>query len=146
MSQMHTWHDFHLTGYAVDGKRQEIVFDLEWPYDSATDIVRARLRFTGVEGYFLEHDLGSNIVYSFEETPLRDLLQEWSERFDVSSKWGWPKFWRPAPYPARPLAEELEEAHQRLTAKGVKCIELSSSYGLSGWVLAVAVDHEDAVA
>lgn len=35
---MRTWHDFHLTGYAVDGKRQEIVFDLEWPYDTERDI------------------------------------------------------------------------------------------------------------
>ncbi len=139
---MHSWHDFHITGYAVDGKNREITFDLEWPYDSTTDVDRARLRFTGVEGYFVEHDLCENIVYAFREWPLRDFLQEWSERFEVACKWGWPRFWRPGPHPVRPLLEELEDVHQRLVAAGVRCIELSSSYGLSGWVLAVAVSHD----
>jgi len=133
---MRSWHDFHITGYAVDGKRREITFDLEWPYDSKTNVRRARLHFGGVEGYFLQHDLGGNIVFDFSERPLADFLREWTDRFEVHCKWGWPTFWRPKPYPERPVAVELEEALTWLGARDIKCIELSSSYGLSGWVLA----------
>jgi hypothetical protein len=54
---MRSWHDFHITGYAIDGKNRELVFELEWPYDSSVDLKRARLEFSGVECYYLEHDL-----------------------------------------------------------------------------------------
>lgn len=139
---MRSWHDFHITGYAVHGKRQEICFDLEWPYDTPTDVKLARLHFQGVEAYFLEHDLGGSIVSSIDERPLRGFLEEWAEKFETECKWGWPKFWRPKPYPARQLAVELEESFQRLTDIGIKCIEISSSYGLSGWVLATETRQE----
>lgn len=139
---MRSWHDFHITGYAFNGKRNELTFDLEWPYDTATDIKRATLFLLGVESYFLEHDLGQNIVYSFSEKPLRKLLEEWASRFDNECKWGWPKFWRPVPHPPRPAEVELEDAFQRLSAGEIKCIELSSSYGLSGWILASGIRHE----
>ena len=139
---MHSWHDFHIVGYAVNGKGQEVSFDLEWPYESGSLVRRAKLRFLGVEGYFLEHDMGGNIVFDFSERPLSEFLQEWTERFEASCRWGWPKFWRLQPYPARPLAVEVEDAQRWLVAKGIKCIELSSSYGLSGWILASGVQHE----
>jgi len=138
---MHSWHDFHITGYTVNGKGKELAFDLEWPYESKTDIQRARLRFTGVECYYLEHDLGSNIVYAFEDKPLRVFLSEWTERFEIEYKWGWPKFWRVIPYPPSSVEAELESAFQLLSGKGVRCIEISSSYGLSGWVLASNTEY-----
>jgi hypothetical protein len=73
---MRSWHDFHITGYVVDDKPQELVFDLEWPYDSKIDIKRAKLKYSGVACYYLEHDLGGNIVYSFEEKAFREFLVE----------------------------------------------------------------------
>lgn len=141
VKNMHSWHDFHITGYAVNGKRRELVFELEWPYDSSVDLKRAKLEFSGVECYYLEHDLGGNIVYSFAERPLREFLTEWTDRFEVESKWGWPKFWRPIPHPKRPVEVEREESLKALSAMQVRCIELSSSYGLSGWILAVGSQH-----
>ena len=138
---MRSWHDFHLTGYTVDGKRQELTFDLEWPYSSEIDIRRAKLQFSGVESYYLEHDLGANIVYSFTEEPLGKFLEEWAERFEIECKWGWPKFWRTKPHPPRALAIELNEAMDTLAKRQVKCTQLSSSYGLSGWVLAASVQQ-----
>lgn len=138
---MRSWHDFHITGYAVHGTRSELVFELEWPHDSSVDMKRAKLVFAGVEGYFLEHDLGGNIVYAFEERPLQEFLTEWTDRFESECKWGWPKFWRPIPHPKRAVEVEREEALRALTALQVKCIELSSSYGLSGWILAAGSRH-----
>ncbi len=138
---MRSWHDFHITSYAVDGKRREISFDLEWPYDTPIDVKSARLHFQGVEAYFFEHDLGGNIVGSIEERPLRGFLEAWAEKFETECKWGWPKFWRPTRYPPSPVEVTLEECFQSLTALRVKCFEISSSYGLSGWVLATEIHH-----
>jgi hypothetical protein len=104
---MRSWHDFHITGYAVEGKLQELSFELEWPYESEIDVRNVQLRFTGVDCYYLEHDLGSNIIYSFSEEPLRQFLEEWTDRFEVQCKWGWPKFWRSTPYPQRTVDVEL---------------------------------------
>jgi hypothetical protein len=142
LQNMRSWHDFHITGYAFDGKRKELSFDIEWPYQTPTDVERAKISLLGVEAYFLEHDLGVNVISSFSERPLREFLEEWERRFETECKWGWPKFWRPVRHPPRPVAVELEDALQRLTALEVKCIELSSSYGLSGWILAVGIQAE----
>ena len=139
---MRPWHDFHIDGYAVNGSRRELTFDLVWPYDTPTDARWARVVFEGVEAYFLEHDLGSNIVYDFSERSLRDFLAEWTERFELSAKFGWPAFWRPAPYPHRPVEVERDEAYRLLTERSVKCIELASSYGMSGWLIAANVREE----
>lgn len=139
---MRNWHDFHITGYTVDGARQQLRFDLQWPYETLADCKRARILFGAVEAYFLEHDLGANIVYDLVERPLRPFLEEWAERFELSSQFGWPKFWRQQAYPRRPAAVELEEAYQWLTDRGTKPIELSSSYGLNGWILAGSVREE----
>jgi hypothetical protein len=139
---MRPWHDFHIDGYAVDGFGREISFDLAWPYDTPTDARRARMVFEGVEAYFLEHDLGSNIVYDFAERSLRGFLEEWAQRFELSAKFGWPAFWRPTPYPQRAVEVELDDAHRLLTERNAKCIELASSYGLSGWVIAANVREE----
>jgi hypothetical protein len=89
---MRTWHDFHIDGYAVDGSGREIAFNLTRPYDTPTEARRARIVFEGVEAYFLEHDLGSNIVYDFTERSLSDFLEEWTQRFELSAKFGWPAF------------------------------------------------------
>ena len=138
---MRTWHDFHLIGYTVDGKRQELSFELEWPSESETDIRHAKVCFSGVECYYLEHDLGVNIVYSIEEAPLSAHLEEWTDRFETECKYGWPKFWRPRPYPPQPVAVVRDEALALLSNKNVKCFYLSTSYGLSGWVLAIGIQH-----
>ena len=139
---MHFWHDFHITGYTVNGAQRELAFDLLWPYESASDVRRARIVFGGVEAYHLEHDLGGNIVHGFAERPLREFLEAWAEHFALNCKYGWPRFWRSMPHPPRPVAWELEAAHQSLAERGAKCIELASSYGLSGWVVAATLREE----
>lgn len=139
---MRSWHDFHITGYAVNGEQREISFEVKWPYESESVARRAKIVFCGVEAYFLEHDLGANIVYDFSEQPLRQFLEEWAEHFESSCKYGWPKFWRPQAHPARPVAVELEDAYVRLANGGAKCVELASSYGMSGWLIAAAVREE----
>ena len=139
---MRSWHDFHIDGYAVDGQRREIAFELTWPNDRPAQVGGARLVFEGVEAYFLEHDLGSNIVHGFAERPSRGFLEEWAERFELSARHGWPAFWRPAPYPPRPVEVEPDDAFRLLVRRNARCTQLSSSYGLSRWVIAANVREQ----
>ena len=141
---MRPWHDFHIVGYAVSGALKRLTFELEWPYETTPPAPAGQVVFHEVESYFLEHDLGGNIVYSFAEVPLRDFLVEWKSKFEQECRWGWPTFWRTKPYPPQPVEQVLEEAFAHLSGRAMKCVELSSSYGLSGWVLASEVKEPPA--
>ena len=138
---MRSWHDYHIVGYSADGKRSELSFDLDWPYEVDPERPPAKVRFSGVECYFLEHDLGGNIVFDFRNWPLQPFLEEWAPRFEASYIYAWPRFWRLKPLLQQPVAEVLAEALSLLNAKGVQCTELTTSYGLSGWILATSVEE-----
>lgn len=132
---MRSWHDYHLNSYSVEGAKRQITFEVSWPYESSIDIKRASIVFTEVEGYFFEHDLGRNILYSISEESLENFLSQYAEHFEQEKKWGWPLFWRGS------IGQTLEH----LNGKHIKCFEISSSYGLSGWVLASKVEHHETV-
>ncbi len=127
---MKSFHDYHLTGYSVDGRAREVRLHLEWqsPQDPELPRPPQTVVFEGVQDYFLEHDLGINIVYGIEEVSLEDHVRTNAETFAASSKWGWPRFWR----------ETAQETTFVLLASGMRCFQLSSSYGLSGWVVAAS--------
>jgi hypothetical protein len=139
---MRSWHDYHITGYSVDGPSQRITLFVSWPYKTETDIERASVIFSGVECYYFEYDLGTSIVLDLGEWPLQDFLAAWSDRFETECKWGWPRFWRPKPLARQTTAQATEEAFATLSQKKVRCFELSSSYGMSGWILATEVSHD----
>ena len=127
---MKSFHDYHLIGYEVDGELRELRMSLAWQYpDDPTPRPSEKVVFEGVEDYFFEHDLGINIVYAIEEVSLFAHLQASVNQFQENSKWGWPRFWR----------GDVSKTLEYLSARGAKCFELSSSYGLSGWVVATSV-------
>ncbi len=129
---MRAWHDYHITAYTVDGANACISFELVWPYDTETDIKRATVIFSGVAGYFIEYDLGINIVFEFEERPLAESLERHADRFEHGRKWGWPIFWR----------GNAERTLENLREQKIRCFEISSSYGLNGCVFASDVAHQ----
>ncbi|MDP4078267.1 hypothetical protein [Acidovorax sp. A1169] len=131
-NRMRSWHDYHLTGYAVDGQRQQLTLHVAWLYGTHPDIPHAWIIFHGVEGYFLENDLGVNVVYTITEEPLAEFLAQHAAHFEAKKKWGWPLFWRGS----------FDETLAHLSGKQAKCFEISSSYGMTGWVLASGVRHE----
>lgn len=128
---MPSWHDYHLTGYSVDGQRQRLVLDVKWLDEGKVDLPHVHIAFVGVEGYSLRHDLGVNIILELEEGPLDRFLRDLAPRFAAESKWGWPMFWRGDT--ARTLAY-LEE-------KRAHCFYLSASYGMDGWIVAAGMEH-----
>jgi hypothetical protein len=129
---MRHWHDYHLTGYAVDGAERRICLDVYWPYETKTDVHRARLIFSGVEGYFFEHDLGGNILYSIEEDSVASFVQRNAEWFQRERKWGWPLFWK----------DSVESTKKYIEERCGKVFDISTSYGLSGWILAQSIDEQ----
>lgn len=136
MSTLKSFHDYHLIGYEVDGQRRELRLNLAWLYSEGSEPrPPEQVVFSDVEDYFFEHDLGVNIVYAIEEVDMLKVLQACEQRFRESEKWGWPRFWKGS----------TSATVAQLGVKGAKCFELSSSYGLSGWVIAASASSKSAV-
>jgi hypothetical protein len=83
--------------------------------------------FKRVEGYRFENDAFGNIVSDVETVALDQFLKEHGQEISES--------YRMAGAPG-PWAANLETASGHLLAQGIQAFILSSSYGLSGWVLA----------
>jgi hypothetical protein len=122
---MRSWHDYRLNGYRVDGERKELSLSLVWREHTSVEVPSAELVFSGVVDYFFEHDLGTNIVFAIEESPVEPFVRENAHMFQREQKWGWPKSWKGS----------VEETIRHLKEKQMKLWVLSSSYGLSGWIL-----------
>ena len=83
--------------------------------------------FNGVEGYHFENDNFGNIIFSLEQVPVEQLLATYGSRIADSYRMAGA---------AGSWAADLTSAPQALMAVGIRGFILSSSYGLSGWVLA----------
>ena len=83
--------------------------------------------FEGVEGYQFQDDAFGNIIFSLTENSIDQALRDHSAEIRES--------YRMSGAPG-PWADNLDSAGAILGAKGVRGFELSSSYGLSGWILA----------
>jgi hypothetical protein len=82
--------------------------------------------FNGVEGYQFENDAFGNIIFSLELIPVAQLLATSGARIAESFRM----------VGAPPWAADLASAAELLAEKGTQGFVLSSSYGLSGWILA----------
>ena len=131
---MNSYHDYHIYGYEVDSVDRRVTFRLGWPYDKNAE-KRVILNFFGVFGYELTNDSMTSIVLDFEEIPLRTFLNEYGndirESFRQNGAYG-------------PWAADLAKAEVELESQNVKAIVLSSSIGMEGWLLAQAVEENNA--
>lgn len=116
-------HDNHLMAYAVNGRERSITFQTEYPHTEPaelTDVV-----FEDVLAYHFQHDLFGNIIFDIEEVSLAQFVEFHGAQCEAGCKWGWPWGWDIR-------KERLLTYVERM---GVKAYELSSSYGMTGWVL-----------
>ncbi len=119
-------HDHYISGYRVDGRSRSVTFEVARPGEDHNNRFSLLLNFSDVEGYFFEHDLSVNIVYSVEQQQITEFLRENAARFESESKWGWPLFWKGS----------TDKTAEFLAKKGASVWSISTSYGLSGWVVA----------
>lgn len=119
-------HDNLLVSYEVRCEARTITFRTEYralgrPAEFTNIIL------DGVEGYSFRNDAFGNIILSLDAVPLEYLLKEFGAEIKDSYRMGG----SPGPW-----AANLESALEYLNNRGIKGFILSSSYGLSGWVLA----------
>jgi hypothetical protein len=125
-------HDDFLVAYEVNCETRQIkLYAKRDPRIPGSEEHPTRvIVFSGVEGYQFENDNFSNIIFSLEAAPVETLLSRFASRLAESS--------RMAGAPG-PWADDLLSASKILTEKGVQGFILSSSWGLSGWILAKEV-------
>jgi hypothetical protein len=83
--------------------------------------------FSGVQGYDFKNDAFGNIILDVETIEIDQLLKEYGAEISES--------YRMAGAPG-PWAANLGTASVHLLERGIQGFALSSSFGLSGWVLA----------
>ena len=117
--------DFHLAGYVVDCGRAEIRL-------RATDKRRVtEVVFFGVQAYHFEHDNFGTILGHIVELLLEAFLEQHAAQFDEGSRQeAWPLFWQGS----------VASALAHLKAASVRAYEVTSAYGMGGWVLAHRFD------
>jgi len=123
-------HDHFLVSYAVNCETRQITLHAKRdPRIPARTEERTNhtVVFNGVEGYQFENDNFGNIIFSLEAVPIERILVMYGSQIAESYRMaGAPNSW----------AADLTCAPQVLAAKGTQGFILSSSYGLSGWILA----------
>ena len=86
--------------------------------------------FTGVQGYHFQNDAFGNIIFGVENVPVEWFLKEYGvEILELNRMAGSPGEW----------VKNLDSAPAFLNEEGIKPFVLSSSLGLSGWVLATEI-------
>jgi hypothetical protein len=123
---LRSFHDGKLVTYEVNCEGRRIKLSIRPERDQALHHVI----FEGVQGYHLEQDAFGNVIAALKEIPVGDLIADQAAVIAEA--------YRMAGAPG-PWAADLATATQVLIDSGVRGFELSSSYGLSGWILAVDV-------
>ena len=82
--------------------------------------------FSGVDGYHFENDAFGNVIFDLENVPTAGFVLEYRDELAESHRYGGVGTW----------ASDLDSAPQVLSEQGIQAYVLSSSLGLSGWVLA----------
>jgi len=116
-------HDNHLIAYTVLQNEKRIVMQTTSPYRKPHQFVD--VIFEDVLAYYFEHDVFGCILFDVCEIDTATLLKEEAARFE-DGRWMWPRGWE----------REKESLETYVGRIGVVAFEVSSSYGMSGWVLA----------
>ena len=119
-------HDNLLVAYEVQCERRIIVLRTEHRVPNKTTEF-TNIVFEGVQGYSFQNDAFGNIIFGLETVPVEHLLTEFSTEISESYRMGG----APGPW-----AANLGSAPEYLREREISGFILSSSYGLSGWVLA----------
>jgi hypothetical protein len=119
-------HDNLLISYEIQCEARTIILRTEnRSKNEPTAFINVILK--GVQGYRFENDAFGNIIFGLETVPVEQFLTEYGSEISES--------YQMAGSPG-PWAANLGTASGYLREQGVQAFILSSSYGLSGWVLA----------
>jgi len=117
-------HDNIVLGWGVSCERRELT--LRTAYLDREPYERTGIRFRRVEAYHLIGDTLRSVLFDVEETPLEEILREYSGVFEEGARYSWPGTWNRSP--------EACLAHfAGLACRGWR---VSASCGIDGFVIA----------
>ncbi len=123
-------HDNFVYAYSVDCEGRRVVLHTVFrdrEPQEFTDVI-----FGDVVAHHFEHALPGNILFDVEEVNIAVVVQENKRLLTDSWRYGWP----PVEYNG-----DLAVLVKALQAASVRAYSISSSYGLSGWILAGACER-----
>jgi len=119
-------HDNLLVSYEVQCEGRTITLRTEYRQsDKPTEFTN--VIFEGVQGYSFQNDAFGNIIFDLESISVDALLAQFGAEIAESHRMGG----SPGPW-----AASLDSAKMYLSEREIRGFLLSSSYGLSGWILA----------
>jgi hypothetical protein len=118
-------HDNNIYSYIVDCERRRVILHTanhDCEPSEFTDVV-----FHDVVAHCFDCVLAGNILFDIVEVDIETLVRDNGDLFETSWRYGWP----PVEYDG-----DLIVLVSALISGSVRGYSISSSYGLSGWVLA----------
>ena len=125
-------HDNHIISYEVDGVLKQIILHTEYAYGEEpaekTDVI-----FGGVLDHYFRNSILPSIIFDVQEVETQSILIRDRDLINEGHKIaGWPSFWK----------DSIDEMIEDLSQGGYKMFEISSSYGLDGWVVANSCEFQ----
>ena len=117
-------HDNYLVSYEVQCEQRTITLRTEFRESKPTEFTN--VVFGGVRGYHFQNDAFGNVIFDVSNVPVEQFLTEYGTEISELYRMNGSPTW----------AADLGSAPRRLSEQGIKAFMLSSSLGLSGWVLA----------
>ena len=122
-------HDSLLVGYSVSSESQRLVLSLHPHHGSAPSPFK--VVFCGTVAHSFEAPLLPAILSAIDSVPAERLIAEQWQRIEHGQRAnGWPGPW----------AVTLAAATQFVQSSNLQGFYITSSYGLSGWVLAKSAE------
>jgi hypothetical protein len=125
-------HDNIVLGYSVSSERRELVIHTEYQDREPTELTD--IVFRGVEAYHLIGDTLRSVLFDVEESPLGQIIGEFSAVFEEGARYSWPGTWNRSPESCLLHFREL----------GCRGWVVSASCGLWGFVIAREIEIRDA--
>ncbi|WP_438350662.1 hypothetical protein ACP8HI_08480 [Paenibacillus sp. FA6] len=116
-------HDNEILSYEINLKQNKIVIHTE--YQNSNKIENTNIIFYDVLAHLFETQLPGSIIFDIDNYEIHHFIEENKEILEKQKNYCWPMEYK--------TINELEE---KLMIEQYKYCVISSSYGLSGWVLA----------
>lgn len=116
-------HDNEILSYEVDLQQDQII--IYTIYEGQSKKEETNIVFTDVLNHKFEHQLKGSIILDIVESDIRNFIKENLRAIEENKNYGWPVHFN-----------SIVELERKLIEENYKYIEIMSSYGLNGWVVA----------
>jgi hypothetical protein len=119
-------HDNHVYAISIALEVERLI--LHTVFRDREPVEYTDVTFSGVVAHNFRHALRGNILFDVTEGEVQSLIHAEAELLKESWRYGWPEV---------EYKGDLDRLIEALRNKSIRAYSIDSSYGLSGWVLAV---------